>query len=110
MDRILAPEDDDVSKEMEKIMKKKGINIRKVSKVHGVTVLENQDCCEALIEDLKTGKKSTEKFSRVLMSIGRRANVDNLGLDKVGVKHQKNGKIDVSMSPKSLLQTSVPHI
>eukprot|EP00341_Mesodinium_pulex_P000511 CAMPEP_0116920266 /NCGR_PEP_ID=MMETSP0467-20121206/20906_1 /TAXON_ID=283647 /ORGANISM="Mesodinium pulex, Strain SPMC105" /LENGTH=313 /DNA_ID=CAMNT_0004598057 /DNA_START=522 /DNA_END=1463 /DNA_ORIENTATION=- len=110
LDRILPPEDDEVSKEMEKIMKKKGIKIRKTTKVTGASILTNDDCVEVEIEDVKTGTKTTEKFSRVLMSIGRKANTEKLGLDNVGILAEQNGKIKVSTDHRSLLSTNVSNI
>lgn len=86
LDRILAPEDDDVSKEMEKILKKKGIKIRKVTKVLSTNIIESNNCVEVKIEDIKTGGITKEKFEKVLMSVGRKANTKDLGLDVVGIK------------------------
>lgn len=86
LDRILAPEDDDVSKEMEKILKKKGIKIRKVTKVLSTNIIESNNCVEVKIEDIKTGAITKEIFEKVLMSVGRKANTKDLGLDVVGIK------------------------
>lgn len=86
LDRIFAPEDDDVSKEMEKIFTKKGIKIRKVTKLNSVKINETEDCIEATIEDIKNNKITNEKFSKVLISVGRKANIEGLGLDNAGVK------------------------
>lgn len=55
MDKILPPEDDEVSKEMAKIMKKKGIDIALKSKVTKATVDKVKKCVELEIED-ETGK------------------------------------------------------
>jgi len=110
LDRILAPEDDDISKEMEKIVSKKGITVRKSTKVINVTTSEKENCVIAEIEDIHSGTRTKERFSKVLMSVGRRANTQDLGLENVGVKTEKNGKIVVSKDKKSLLQTNVANI
>mmetsp|Transcript_16913 Transcript_16913/g.37200 ORF Transcript_16913/g.37200 Transcript_16913/m.37200 type:complete len:126 (-) Transcript_16913:555-932(-) len=108
LDKILPLEDEDVSKEMEKIFKKKGITIRKQTKLNGASVVGDQ--VQVQIEDAKAGKKTTETFSKVLVCIGRKANTQSLQLDKVGITTNPNGKIPVSLEHNSLLQTSVPNI
>lgn len=53
MDTLLPPEDEDVSKEIEKILKKRGIKFMKSCKLTGATILENNDCVEVEIQDIK---------------------------------------------------------
>lgn len=54
LDRILAPEDNDISKEMEKLLTKKGITIRKMTKMTSLKVDQINDRVETIIENLKT--------------------------------------------------------
>lgn len=109
MDKILPPEDDEVSKEMAKIMKKKGIDIQLKSKVTKATVDKTKKCVELEIED-ETGKIHKETFSKVLISIGRKPVTDKLKLDEVGVKTDSKGRIEVSLKADSLLKTSIDNI
>jgi len=110
MDKILAPEDDEVSKEMSKIMKKKGIEISLKSKLLSAKVNKQKDCVDVEIEDIETGKINKESFSRVLISIGRKPNIDKLDLDKVGVLKDDRGRVAVSLKADSLLKTNIDNI
>ena len=73
LDRILAPEDNDISKEMEKLLTKKGITISKMTKLNSLKVDQENDRVEAVIEDLKTKVLRNETYSKVLVAIGRKA-------------------------------------
>jgi len=106
----LAPEDEDVSKEMTKIIKKKGIECALKSKLISAKVDKANDCVEVEIEDITTGKISKEKFSRVLVSIGRKPNTTQLGLENVGVKCDSRGRVEVSFKSESLLKTNIDNI
>ncbi|CAM8923127.1 unnamed protein product [Rhodiola kirilowii] len=55
---------------------------------------------------LKTNKETIEGFSHVMFATGRKPNTKNLGLEKVGVKLDKNGAIEVN----EYSQTSVASI
>jgi len=109
MDKILPPEDDDVSKEMAKIMKKKGIDISLKSKVTKATVDKVKKCVELEIED-ETGKVVKETFSKVLISIGRKAQTDKLSLSNAGVVTDDRGRVKVSFKAESLLKTNIDNI
>jgi len=109
MDKILPPEDDEVSKEMAKIMKKKGIDISLKSKVTKATVDKTKKCVELEIED-ETGKITKETYSKVLISIGRKPQIDKLKLEEVGVKTDNKGRVEVSLKADSLLKTSIDNI
>lgn len=110
MDKLLPPEDDEVSKEMAKIMKKKGIDISLKSKLVSAKVNKQNDCVDLEIEDIETGKINKESFSRVLVSIGRKPNIDKLNLEKVGVLKDERGRVKVSLKPDSLLKTNIDNI
>lgn len=53
------------------------------------------------------GQKTVAQFDRVLLSIGRKPNSENLSLDKAGIKTSERGFI--LANPKTL-ETSVPNI
>lgn len=55
---------------------------------------------------LKTNKGTVEGFSHIMFATGRRPSTKNLGLEKVGVKLDKNGAIEVD----EYSCTSVPSI
>jgi pyruvate/2-oxoglutarate dehydrogenase complex dihydrolipoamide dehydrogenase (E3) component len=53
-----------------------------------------------LYED-KEKNKQTEEFDTVILAVGRYADTVNIGLDKIGVKLSKNGKIITTEDEKS---------
>ena len=78
-DRILPREDKDVSKEMAKIFKKKGIKLLTESQVLGVKTTKGG--CSVEVKDLKKGSTSTLEADIVLSAVGVTPNTDNLGLE-----------------------------
>ncbi|HAB89767.1 MAG TPA: dihydrolipoyl dehydrogenase [Bacteroidetes bacterium] len=86
-DRILPREDKDVSKEMAKIFKKKGIKLITESQVLGVKT--SKGGCSVEVKDLKKGSTSTLKADIVLSAVGVTPNTDNLGLEEAGIKVER---------------------
>ena len=86
MDNILPREDKDVSKEMEKIFKKQGINILTGTSVEKVDSSGKQ--CVVSIKT-KDGKADTITCDVVLSAVGITTNLERLGLEEVGVKTDK---------------------
>lgn len=88
MPRIVPNEDEEISKELEKQFKKAGITTLTNSKVEsietgddGVSVRIDQD-----------GETTTLEADVALMAIGVQGNVENIGLEEVGVETE-NGRI-----------------
>jgi len=101
MDKILPREDADVSKEMEKIMKKKGIQIKTATSIEKVEVKNGK----ALVSlKTKTGTESVE-VDVVLSAVGIATNIEGLGLEEVGIKTDK-GLVTVD----DYYQTNVPGV
>ncbi|RMG20426.1 MAG: dihydrolipoyl dehydrogenase, partial [Methanobacteriota archaeon] len=98
---ILPIEDEEVSKELEKSFKKQGITIHTSTKVEK---LEKTKKTVTLTIN-KDGKNEKIKADHVLMAIGVQGNIENLGLEKVGVQVE-NGWIKVNQN----YQTNVPNI
>jgi dihydrolipoamide dehydrogenase len=86
MDNILPREDKDISKEMEKIFKKQGINILTGTSVEKVDSSGKQ--CVVSIKT-KDGKADTITCDVVLSAVGITTNLEGLGLEEVGVKTDK---------------------
>ena len=90
--RILPVEDEDVSKHMEKRLKKQGMTIMTGA---GVEKLEaGAKSVKAAIKDSK-GKVTESEFSHVIVAIGIVPNTEDIGIDTLGVKTGKNGHIEV---------------
>lgn len=85
MDRIVPVEDEDVSKQLEKSLKKVGIKILTSSEVTSVDTSGKESTVT-----IKTAK-GEEKISAevVLSAVGITPNTENLGLEETGVKTEK---------------------
>lgn len=99
MDRIVPVEDVDVSKQLEKSFKKAGVKIMTSSEVTSVDT-SGAGC----MVTIKT-KKGEEKIEAdvVLSAVGVISNVENIGLEDVGIIVEK-GKIQVN----DFYQTNMP--
>ena len=93
LDQILPGMDGEVRKEAHKIFKKQGFEFRLSTKV---TKAERKgDTVTLTLEPAKGGSAETIEADSVLVSIGRRPNTDNLGLDAAGIALNKRGQIEV---------------
>jgi pyruvate/2-oxoglutarate dehydrogenase complex dihydrolipoamide dehydrogenase (E3) component len=100
--RLIAREDEDVSRAIAEILKEENIDIRVNSKVIGVA--KRGDSIAVTVE--AAGTRSQVTGSHLLLAIGRRPNTDDLGLDKAGVGTDPRGYIQVD----DQLRTNVPGI
>lgn len=92
LDQLLPGMDGDVRKEAAKIFKKQGMELKLGTKVTGVAV--NGGTATLTVEPSKGGEASTIEADCVLVAIGRRPNVDGLGLDKIGLELNARGQIE----------------
>jgi dihydrolipoamide dehydrogenase len=91
MKTLVPVEDEDVGKELGKFYKKKGMNIMTESTVEKV---EKKGKGVKVTVKTKKGEEVVEA-DVVLSAVGVTGNVENLGLDKAGVKHEKGAiKVD----------------
>lgn len=92
-DRILATMDNDVSKDMHKILSKQGLTFKLSSKVtHAVA---DKKGVTVTIEPAAGGSAEQLKVDAVLVAVGRKPHTDKLGLDEAGVKRDERGRIIV---------------
>ncbi len=84
--RILPVEDEEISAMAEKDFKKQGLKILTDAKVENLKAGKT-----SVTVDLtdKSGKKQTQEFDRVILAVGIVGNVENLGLESLGVKVEK---------------------
>ncbi|MBC2652058.1 dihydrolipoyl dehydrogenase [Novosphingobium flavum] len=86
MDRIVPVEDADISAFLEKALTKQGIRI--LTKA-GVSAVDNgADGVKVTIKD-GAGKETTETFSHVIVAVGIVPNVENIGLETLGIEPDK---------------------
>ena len=87
--RIVPVEDKEISKELEKNLKKKGITFLTSSEVI------NSKLTDSGVElDIKTSSNENKKITSdiVLSAVGIKTNIENIGLEEIGIK-VKNDKI-----------------
>jgi dihydrolipoamide dehydrogenase len=90
MPQIVPVEDEEIGKQLERTFKKNGIKIKTSSEVTSVDT-SGKGC----VVNVKT-KKGEEKIECdiVLSAVGVQANIENIGLEQLGIKTEK-GKIVV---------------
>jgi dihydrolipoamide dehydrogenase len=101
MPRLVPVEDDDISKELEKNFKKQGMTIMTSAEITKVDTSGNG--VKATVKT-STGEQVLEA-DILLSAVGVVANIENLGLEALGIKTEK-GKIIVDANG----QTNVPGI
>ncbi|MGG1241495.1 dihydrolipoyl dehydrogenase [Bacillus cabrialesii] len=102
-DRILPTEDQDISKGMENLLKKKGIQFVTGAKVLPDTMIKTAD--DISIQAEKDGETVTYTAEKMLVSIGRQANIEGIGIENTDIVTE-NGVISVNES----CQTKESHI
>jgi len=100
MPRVVPVEDEEISKELEKQLKKQGIDIMTSATVESVDA--SGASCKALVKK-QDGSTLTLEADIVLSAVGVTANLENIGLEQAGIKTEK-GRIVVD----KYLQTNVP--
>jgi len=85
MDRIVPVEDEEISKQLERSLKKAGINILTSANVESVDT--SGAGCKAQVKTAK-GTETLEA-DIVLSAVGITPNIENLGLEETGVKTEK---------------------
>ncbi|SDN40118.1 dihydrolipoyl dehydrogenase [Alkalicoccus daliensis] len=83
-ERLLPTEDKEISKEMEKSLKKKGISIFTNTKVDAANIKAADK--NVIIPYEREGASETATTEKVLISVGREANVKNIGLENTDIE------------------------
>ncbi len=92
LDHILPGMDAEVSKQMQRILAKQGLDFKLSTKVTAAkTGAKSGGGVTLSMESVEGGKKETLKADVVLVAIGRRPFTESLGLDKVGVETDGHG-------------------
>ncbi len=101
MDRLLPPTDKDVSKNLEMIFKKRGVNIHTSSMVKRISEVDGH----LAVTFENKGEEKTVEADGVLVAIGRRAYTEGLFVEGFGVEMNR-GMIKVNEN----YETSVPGV
>jgi dihydrolipoamide dehydrogenase len=100
--RMVPLEDEEISAELEKAFRKRGIQIFLEAKVESVT--KDAEGATVAFRD-KSGQAQTLSAERVLMAVGRAPLTNNLGLDKTRAKIERGF---VHVGP--FMETDEPHV
>ncbi|WP_342434261.1 dihydrolipoyl dehydrogenase [Paenibacillus sp. FSL H7-0442] len=101
--RLIPTEDEDVSREMQRLLTKRGVKVLTGSQVLAKTYDKDE---EGVQIDVQKGEETeTLSASKLLISVGRQANVENIGLENTDIRVE-HGFISVNEH----LQTNEPHI
>ena len=104
LDHITPGMDKEVSSEFLKILTKQGIKFKLSSKVTAVTNKGNQ--VEVSFENNQNSQKEVLLVDKVLVSVGRKPYTEGLNLNKLGIKKDPQGRIEVN----DKLQSSIKNI
>ena len=95
MPRVVPNEDEEISKILERSLRKKGIKLYLNNTVREITddgvILENGEFV---------------KGEKILIAVGRKPNTEGLGIETLGIKTNSKGYIEVN----EYLQTNIPNI
>jgi dihydrolipoamide dehydrogenase len=86
LDRILPVEDEEISAFARKAFTKQGMTIHSGAKVEALKAGKNDVEASVTLAD---GKSEKMTFDRVILAIGITGNVENIGLEELGVKVEK---------------------
>ena len=100
---ILPRFDSDLSKRLKQSLGKRGIEINTQAQVTGITI---DDSSVYKVSYTRKGKEETVEADKVLMAVGRKANVDSLNLADAGIEFTPRGIVVDDRT----MQTNVPHI
>ena len=98
---ILPRFDTDLAKRLKQSLGKRGIDINTQAQVTGIS----ENAGEYTVSFTRKGKEESVVADKVLMAVGRRANLDSLNLSDVGIECSRRG-----VSVNEVMQTNVPHI
>jgi dihydrolipoamide dehydrogenase len=91
LDTILGGMDGEVSKQFQRLLSKQGFEFKLGAKVTGVT--RAKKAATVTFEPVKGGAAETIEADAVLISTGRRAYSDSLGLKEAGVEVDERGRV-----------------
>ena len=103
MNSIVPGMDADISKELQKVLKKQGL---KFFTNHGVSSVERNGDEITVKATNKKGDEVEFKGDYCLVSVGRKAYTEGLGLENIGIEVNERGQIQTN----DHLQTNIPNI
>ena len=107
---ILPRFDTDLAKRLKQSLGKRGINIEtqaQVTSIEEVNVMSSEvETSHYQVHYTRKGKEETVVAEKVLMAVGRKANLKSLNLDDIGLEYTPRG---IVVDDKTM-QTNIPHV
>ena len=100
---ILPRFDTDLAKRLKQSLSKRGISVETQAQVTSITEC---DADAYTVSYTRKGKEETVTAEKVLMAVGRRANVASLNMDDIGLEYTQRGIV----TDERTMQTNIPHI
>ncbi|WP_280563287.1 FAD-dependent oxidoreductase [Chromohalobacter sp. 48-RD10] len=101
--RLLGREDEEVGELVAGLLDDEGLDVMTSTRAIAVSVEGGE---QHLLVEKADGRQIHLPFDRLLVSVGRQANVDGLGLEALGITTRDNGTLEVNEQ----LQTKLPNI
>ena len=101
LETLLPSEDRDIGSRLYRIFEKQKINIFTSSKVK--KIIKNNENLDVIVDT--PNKEITFNVENVLLASGRRPNIENIGLDNVGINFSSKG-----ITVNNLMETNIKNI
>lgn len=103
---ILPRFDTDLAKRLKQSLGKRGINIETQAQVTGIELLQDEAGEKYAVSYVRKGKEEKVVADKVLIAVGRKANLKSLNLDDIGLEYTPRGIV----TDDKTMQTNIPHI
>lgn len=103
---ILPRFDTDLAKRLKQSLGKRGINIETQAQVTGIELLQDEAGEKYAVSYVRKGKEEKVVADKVLIAVGRKANLKSLNLDDIGLEYTPRGIV----ADDKTMQTNIPHI
>ena len=105
MPEILGAMDKETSKMLRNEYSKRGVEFHLDTKVIEITTEKGEKGCHPLVHLEKNSKTTIVETERILLSVGRRAVTDHVGLENLNIEFSKNG-----VKVNEYMQTNHPRV
>jgi dihydrolipoamide dehydrogenase len=106
LDRVVPLEEPDVSKELARVFKRRGIEIRTASTIDPASIERTKDGLKFDIAAKEGGKRTPVESDLILVAVGRRPLTADIGLEKIDGLRMERGYVLVD----EYMRTGVEHL
>jgi dihydrolipoamide dehydrogenase len=106
LDRVVPLEDADVSKELNRVFRKRGIAIHTASTIDTDTIQRGDDGLTFSIKANEGDRRTDAGADIILVAVGRRPLTDGIGLEQIDGAQLERGYVKVD----GFMRTGVPHL